>query len=512
MDQILVKKARIGMEKKVLQEEDTIGSLPDHILHEIMSLLPPRYAAITSVLSHRWLKIWLTFPSIQLDETKFSKREQFLHCLRATLARRNLLYLQKLRLQRLRPGSLELYQLINRFMDVVLSKGALKILEITFLHYVHLRYEQLYVLAKEMFSLCSSLIALRIEGCRFEGCEPVNLPSLKTLLMKNVTFENQDFLQELIQGCPVLENLSTKYCNGIKNLRVFHPTLQRFVLGFCGEMESLELDVPCVKSIKFKALDHFYDELTQVLRYEKIWARNVQTLRLKHFTMRSEELHNIISFFPKIEKLNMRCCEVLGVVKVLSNSLTTLRMSACIFQEEVEIEAPNLQAITYLHNSRGPKLDNMIFRHLTRIFLANVQVSWILCINNSTCPNLESLDLISCKNMKKLRIASSKLESLNVSECEDLEFFMIVALQLSYFSYSGQVVSTYQIVASMNLQVMLHLKGPQGYHDHVETELHKFTQFLHKFDVSAKAVTIRLSYDCAMVYVFAINSIGFDCT
>ncbi|KAL6494919.1 hypothetical protein OROGR_030838 [Orobanche gracilis] len=66
MEQIAVRRAEVGMKEKF--SEDLISSLPDHILNHIMSLMPPRYAASMSVLSHRWEKLWLSFPIIDLDQ------------------------------------------------------------------------------------------------------------------------------------------------------------------------------------------------------------------------------------------------------------------------------------------------------------------------------------------------------------------------------------------------------------------------------------------------------------
>lgn len=54
------------MEGKI-DERDRISSLPEFILHRIMSFLPRRDANQTCVLSKRWRLIWDTFPIFDFD-------------------------------------------------------------------------------------------------------------------------------------------------------------------------------------------------------------------------------------------------------------------------------------------------------------------------------------------------------------------------------------------------------------------------------------------------------------
>ncbi|PNX93525.1 F-box/LRR-repeat protein [Trifolium pratense] len=45
--------------------EDRISSLPDPILHHILSFLPTKLAATTSILSKRWNPQWLSVPVLE---------------------------------------------------------------------------------------------------------------------------------------------------------------------------------------------------------------------------------------------------------------------------------------------------------------------------------------------------------------------------------------------------------------------------------------------------------------
>ncbi|CAI0468608.1 unnamed protein product [Linum tenue] len=52
---------------------DRLSSLPDEILSNILSLLPTKYAAGTSVLSRRWKDLYTEITNIDLDNTLVHK-------------------------------------------------------------------------------------------------------------------------------------------------------------------------------------------------------------------------------------------------------------------------------------------------------------------------------------------------------------------------------------------------------------------------------------------------------
>ncbi|KAL6494920.1 hypothetical protein OROGR_030839 [Orobanche gracilis] len=88
-------------------------------------------------------------------------------------------------------------------------------------------------------------------------------------------------------------------------------------------------------------------------------------------------------------------------------------------------------------------------------------------------------------------IAANKLESLEVSECEELEYCMIVAPQLLTFAYSVQVLNMSHLVASKNLGVGLRFQQPEGDHEHVSVEfVRMFVGFLNRVSMAAASTTI----------------------
>ncbi|KAK9751167.1 hypothetical protein RND81_02G247200 [Saponaria officinalis] len=65
-----------------VESSDRISGLPDHILVEILSLLPLKSAVSTAVLSRQWRWLWTQLPSIHfsIDDTDFCNRKDEFYC------------------------------------------------------------------------------------------------------------------------------------------------------------------------------------------------------------------------------------------------------------------------------------------------------------------------------------------------------------------------------------------------------------------------------------------------
>ncbi|XP_054782964.1 F-box/LRR-repeat protein At3g58930-like [Prosopis cineraria] len=67
-------------------ESDRISSLPDPLLHHILSFLPIKEAIAKSlILSKRWTRLWLAMPALDIHDTGFATLDSFIQFVDAVL-------------------------------------------------------------------------------------------------------------------------------------------------------------------------------------------------------------------------------------------------------------------------------------------------------------------------------------------------------------------------------------------------------------------------------------------
>lgn len=60
---------------------DLISGLPDEILAHVLSFVPPKLAVATSLLSKRWMPLWKSTNTLDLDDSSFEDFDDFQHYL-----------------------------------------------------------------------------------------------------------------------------------------------------------------------------------------------------------------------------------------------------------------------------------------------------------------------------------------------------------------------------------------------------------------------------------------------
>uniref|UniRef100_M4ESL6 Uncharacterized protein n=1 Tax=Brassica campestris TaxID=3711 RepID=M4ESL6_BRACM len=198
-------------------------------------------------------------------------------------------------------------------------------------------------LPSSFYTCCSSLTALKLKGDSIfvDVPQSVNLPSLKTLKLRDVTYLNDDALRLLLSNCTALEELFIdRYGEADDNVRalvVENSTLQRLTL----KMYSDHLDVQHVivtPSLKyFKLYDEGHDLSYSIEHMPKLEEADidvsssldellgsmtpVKRLSLRQFFNRDDELEHVkLSFYsddwskllvwllrnsPKLRELNI---------------------------------------------------------------------------------------------------------------------------------------------------------------------------------------------------------------
>ncbi|XP_077228046.1 F-box/FBD/LRR-repeat protein At1g13570-like isoform X2 [Tasmannia lanceolata] len=204
--------------RKRVQESqglDRISDLPTPILTSILSLVPIKQAARTSVLSKNWRYIWNSITNLYLNDTDFHHRGSkwlsiVYHILHSRLdpIDRCCFYFKFVKLY------------TNHFDNFILCLNNKGIRELVLTNVG----TNLYQITPYVF-FCSALRKLELLNC--EVAIPPSFKSfgyLKTLQFSNVLIAC-NHLERLISCCPVLEKLSLDHCMWGRSLSIPAPNL-----------------------------------------------------------------------------------------------------------------------------------------------------------------------------------------------------------------------------------------------------------------------------------------------
>ncbi|KAL5074268.1 hypothetical protein RYX36_013252 [Vicia faba] len=270
------------------RQKDRISPLPDSILHHILSFLPIKDAAVTTLLSKRWKPLYLSQFLLHFDDKTFPHALSFRHFFYSFFSHRDtslpILSLHLKCRHRLYPKTDFRY-----FVSSALRR----------------RVQNLTIDLRHSFSspiTAKSLLVLKLRMLTFDKTPLVYLPSLKLLHLENVTFLNHEYLCKLLFGCPFLEQLEAK--------DLIVNTLDRGSRGVAGlsnlikaNISDIHVDLNWLHSVKHLRLqvdepsivDCMFHNLTRLeLLFDFMWE-----MRMLKWTWLIKLLQN----FPKLQTL-----------------------------------------------------------------------------------------------------------------------------------------------------------------------------------------------------------------
>ncbi|GER30876.1 F-box/RNI-like/FBD-like domains-containing protein [Striga asiatica] len=202
---------------------DFISHLPDHIICLILSFLPTKQSVVTSTLSKRWRPLWAHVPTLDLHSG--AHHPNFPATVDHVLSLHEASTLESFSLYQENSTDFTESELENWI--TLVTKRNVKIVELNF------DSEIMVKLPKCLFT-CRTLVDLRLEICAMPTfTEPLSLPSLKRLYLCLVQYEVNYALPWLLEGCPVLEELTV---SGIAN------ALDQLIVA-SDSLRSLELEL-----------------------------------------------------------------------------------------------------------------------------------------------------------------------------------------------------------------------------------------------------------------------------
>lgn len=196
---------------------DRISELPDSILSHILSLIPTKLTATTSILSKRWRSVWLSVCTLDFDDATFKDFQSFTNFVSSTMSARETATappIHSLSFKCSNESSPYDLKHMNQFLNLVVQQGQLENLD---LHMPDQSTEILYLrvvveikLVPTIFS-CRTLQVLKLNNLILRDItrdhNKLDLPLLKTLHWNGVVFESFKYLIKLLSSCPILQEL-----------------------------------------------------------------------------------------------------------------------------------------------------------------------------------------------------------------------------------------------------------------------------------------------------------------
>ncbi|KAH7861273.1 hypothetical protein Vadar_024080 [Vaccinium darrowii] len=239
----------LSEEQNVGEGNDIISSLPENVLHHILSFLSTKDAIRTSILSTKWVYLWTSIANIDLEEPYHlagkKKDWSFLDFVDRVLLLHDASDIKSLTLTAVKPVN---SSRVNAWISTSITHN---IEELN----LCLDWKTQPILPCCLFT-CQSLVVLKLSmDWSLKVPSLTRFSILKTLELSYVTFSDDNSTQHLFSSCPMLQELALVNC-GWKNLNTITiciPTLKRLTI----ENSILLMDVlSCVPNIYAANLIH----------------------------------------------------------------------------------------------------------------------------------------------------------------------------------------------------------------------------------------------------------------
>ena len=239
---------------------DRISELPEPILQHILSFLPFKQVFQCAILAKKWKHVWSTFPILRFDQTYFNSLSKIGKGRDVWLKRGDLYSfveqnLESRRTQRLlvknftlsdRLGRQKSASGVDRWLSFALESNVEE-LNLDFERFASVCY-----CLPQSVLLSKSLSLLSLHRCKFDTSSTgglVNMSSLRKVCLVEVHMDNQ-FLQKLVVGCPVLEDMNLKWCYGLKGIELScHHRLMAIGIEENRDLERVQLEAPNLCSV-----------------------------------------------------------------------------------------------------------------------------------------------------------------------------------------------------------------------------------------------------------------------
>ncbi len=416
---------------------DRFSDLPEHMIHQIVSLVPVKYATRTSVLSKRFRSAWLSNPVIEFNVNFFAHwvsygkaTQRLMDFVGDTLKRRD----TKANLQKLTfRGNLDdtTFKVpVRSMINYALDK----------------QVEELYLHGNVNGNLDGTLL---LSGLCSLPKVMFFAKSIKVLEIEGFKIQAQNF----ILSCPLIEKFRLSCCVGLKSIRASGAQELKVVeLEWCTGLEKIDIDALNLESLSYTGRNP-----PQPCEIVMTNCNSLRKLSLRCSTIMDQWLHYHVSRFHFLEILNLFGCPTLKYISVSHPNIKEIKLYNCVGVEKIDIVAQNLQSFTYgVVQSRQCNINISACKYLWNLSLYNATITdrWVednmavLCL-------LKTLRLECCNVLEKIKFHHDLLTCFELHDCKVVEA-EIDAPNLSSFVYSGQLMLP-PVITSSHWDAMIKL-------------------------------------------------------
>ncbi|CAA7038039.1 unnamed protein product [Microthlaspi erraticum] len=234
-------------EDKVIDGVDFISSLPDPILHVILSSIPTKFAIRTSALSTRWRHVWCGTPTLSIDFLK-RKRDAIMETLTRHYSAPRIISSNLCISDDVNSGqgvclcSFVLPATTKSQVDSFIELGMAEMMFLAFRDPCFKNYE-----FPDLFYTNSSLKLLSVNtGNIVTVPTVVSWTSLRILYLNFCKLSDASFAK-ILSGSPLLESLALFYCLDLEHLDLSGSLkLRRLAIDTLGPMQIVAPHVHCL--------------------------------------------------------------------------------------------------------------------------------------------------------------------------------------------------------------------------------------------------------------------------